>query len=206
MASSNEPVVTARCREPGQYARGVPKVIYNTATSLNGFIADPAGSLSWLFEVPLEGAPDNEEFMRGVSVLVYGSTTYEWVLREENLLEEPAKWQGFYGSRPTFVFTSRQLPCPAGADVHFASGAVAEHFPAISAAAGEGNVWVCGGGDLVGQFHDAGLLDEIRLSVAPVALAGGAPLLPRTIRAEQLTLTGARPAGAFAELTYAVRR
>ena len=184
----------------------MPKVIYNTATSFTGFIADPADSLSWLFEVPLDGAPDHVGFMRDVGVLVCGSTTYEWVLREENLLHEPAKWQVFYGDRPMFVFTTRSLPCPEGADVRFASGKVTDHFPAISTAAGERAIWVVGGGDLAGQFHDAGLLDEIRLTVAPVALDGGAPLLPRTIRAQHLTLTGARQAGAFAELTYTVGR
>ena len=41
-------------------------------------------------------------------------------------------------------------------------------------AAGGKNVWIVGGGDLVGQFHDAGLLDEIILFVAPVALGAGA--------------------------------
>jgi dihydrofolate reductase len=184
----------------------VPKVIYNTATSFTGFIADEANSLSWLFEVPRDGAPDHPGFMAGVGVLVSGSTTYEWVLREENLLGEPKKWQVFYGDRPLYVFTSRDLPRPEGADVRFASGSVAGAFPGIVAAAGEKSVWVVGGGDLAGQFCDAGLLDEIRLTVAPVALAGGAPLLPRTIRAEHLTLTGARQAGAFAELVYAVGR
>ena len=184
----------------------MPKVIYNTATSLNGFIADPGNSLSWLFEVPHDGAPDHAAFMRDVGVLVSGSTSYEWILREENLLDEPAKWQGFYGDRPVFVFTSRTLPRPQGADVRFVAGKVAGHFPAICAAAGERAIWVAGGGDLAGQFYDAGLLDEIVLTVAPAALASGAPLLPRTIRAQHLTLTSAGQAGAFAQLTYAVNR
>ena len=181
-------------------------MIYKTATSFNGFIADPANSLAWLFEVPAEDAPDNAEFMAGVGVLVSGSTTYEWVLGEEDLLQEPAKWQGFYGDRTTFVFTSRDLPRPEGADVRFLRGQVTEHFPAISAAAGQQTIWVVGGGDLAGQFYDAGLLDEIVLTIAPVALAGGAPLLPRPIGAPHLTLTKVEQAGAFAELTYAVRR
>jgi hypothetical protein len=77
-----------------------------------------------------------------------------------------------------FVFTSRVLPCPQGADVRFASGPVAGVFAAISASAGESAVWVVCGGDLAGQFYDAGLLDEIVLTVAPVALAGWAPPLP----------------------------
>jgi dihydrofolate reductase len=48
-------------------------------------------------------------------------------------------------------------------------------------AAGGRNVWIVGGGDLAGQFADAGLLDEVIVSVAPVTLGAGAPLLPRRI-------------------------
>lgn len=181
-------------------------MIYNTATSFTGYIADEANSLAWLFEVPHEDAPDHPDFMARIGVLVCGSTTYEWVLNEEDLLAQPSKWQVFYGNRPTYVFTSRNLPRPEGADVRFVSGPVADSFAAIAEAAGEKAVWVAGGGDLAGQFYDAGLLDEIMLTVAPVALPGGAPLLPRTIRARNLTLTGVRKTGAFAELTYAVTR
>jgi dihydrofolate reductase len=43
------------------------------------------------------------------------------------------------------------------------------------------NVWVVGGGDLAGQFADAGLLDEVLVQIAPVTLGAGAPLLPRRI-------------------------
>jgi dihydrofolate reductase len=48
-------------------------------------------------------------------------------------------------------------------------------------AAGTKNVWLVGGGDLVGQFADRGLLDELWVQYAPVTLGGGAPLLPRRI-------------------------
>jgi dihydrofolate reductase len=48
-------------------------------------------------------------------------------------------------------------------------------------AAGRRNVWIVGGGDLAGQFGDAGLLDEVIVSIAPVTLGAGAPLLPRRI-------------------------
>jgi dihydrofolate reductase len=49
------------------------------------------------------------------------------------------------------------------------------------AAASDRNVWIVGGGDLAGQFADAGLLDEVLVSFAPVTLGEGAPLLPRRI-------------------------
>ena len=51
----------------------------------------------------------------------------------------------------------------------------------MARAAGERNRWVVGGGDLAGQFADAGLLDEVLVSIAPVTLGAGAPLLPRRL-------------------------
>ena len=67
------------------------------------------------------------------------------------------------------------------------------------------NIWLVGGGDLVGQFHDAGLLDEIIVQVCSVTLGGGKPLLPRFIAFPPLRLTSARAMGpGFAELRYEV--
>jgi len=62
---------------------------------------------------------------------------------------------------------------------------------AVAAAAGR-NVWIVGGGDLAGQFADAGLLDEVLVSIAPVTLGAGAPLLPRPLelRLEELGRNG----------------
>lgn len=142
--------------------------------------------------------------MSRVGVIVEGSTTYEWVLAHANLLAEPQKWQEFYGDRPTFVFTTRQLPRPEGADVRFVRGDVAGVLPEIGAAAGERDVWVVGGGELAGQFLDAGALHEIVLTVAPVSLESGAPLLPRTVGSARLRLADVRRQGQFAELRYEV--
>ncbi|HEY0119022.1 MAG TPA: dihydrofolate reductase family protein [Cellulomonas sp.] len=182
------------------------KVVFDTATSVNGWIADEQGSLDWLFAVPGGDEPAEGLFPSEASVLVEGSTTYEWVLAHEDLLAHPERWRGFYGDRPTFVFTSRDLPVPAGADVRLVSGPVAAALPEIRAAAGDGAVWVVGGGDLAGQFLDAGALDEIALSVAPAFLTGGAPLLPRRVGPERLTLVSAAAVGPFARLVYSVAR
>jgi len=180
------------------------RFVFDTATTMNGWIADHENSLSWLFAVPGGTEPDPGLLPTAATVMVEGSTTYEWLLRESDLLRHPEKWQEFHGDRPTFVFTSRELPVPQGADIRFVRGDVADALPAIRAAAGDGDVWLIGGGDLVGQFFDAGALDEIALSIAPVALDGGAPLLPRRIESDRLRLVSAAAHGQFARLIYRV--
>lgn len=200
--------------------------IFDTATTLNGFLADERHSLDWLFAVEGGDAPSDDLYPSGARVLVEGSHTYEWVLRHERLLENPARWGELYGDKITFVFTSRHLPVPEGADVRLLRGSVADALPEIRAAAGaaagsgaaagagasggagasEPQVWIVGGGDLAGQFYDAGALDRIAVSVAPATLPGGAPLLPRRIDPAHLRLERARAVGQFARLEYAVIR
>ena len=69
------------------------------------------------------------------------------------------------------------------------------------------NIWLVGGGDLVGQFHDQGLLDEVIIGIASVSLGAGAPLLPRRIVTPPLQLLEATAYGAdFVMLRYAVRK
>ncbi len=180
------------------------RIVYYTASTLNGYLADEQHSLDWLFAVPGAEGPDIAAFMDTMGVFVEGSSTYEWVLRHEKLLEEPAKWQQFYGAKPTYVFTSRTLPVPEGADVRFVNGAVADVLAEIKEAAGELDVWVVGGGELAGQFLDLGALDELVVTLAPAVVAGGAPLLPRTVGADRFTLRSAEQHGQFAMLTYDV--
>lgn len=183
------------------------RVIFYTATTLDGFLADDADSLDWLFRVP--GAAEAEgsfpAFLEGIGALVMGSTTYEWVFRHENLAETPEKWTGSYGVRSTVVLTSRELPLIAGADIRLHSGSVLGVWDDLRRAAGDKDVWVVGGGDVAGQFADAGLLDEIRVSVAPVTLGSGRPLLPRRLESDRLALESVAQAGQFAELVYSVR-
>lgn len=183
----------------------MPRVVFYTATSFNGFIATEENSLDWLFEVGSPDAVDFQGFLDGIDVLVSGSTTYEWVYGHENLAETPEKWKEFYGERPTFVFTSRELPVPGQADVRFVRGEVKEHLDSILAAAGDGDVWVIGGGDLAGQFLDAGALDELQITITPVALPGGAPLFPRDIRSDRLELRSVEKFGQFAHLIFDVK-
>ena len=93
---------------------------------------------------------------------------------------------------PCWVFTHRQLPVVLDARIEFTSAPVATvHAEMINAADGR-DVWIVGGGDLAGQFADAGLLDDVVVQMAPVTLGGGAPLLPRRIelRLEEVARNG----------------
>ena len=183
------------------------KTQYYTATSIDGFIADMDHSLDWLFQFGHEAEAADKSYSRfiaQVGAIAMGSTTYEWVLAHHDLEAHPEEWP-YEG--PCWVFTSRDLPALEGADIRFVRGDVGPvHQEMVEAAAGR-NLWVVGGGDLVGQFHDAGLLDELILFLAPVTLGGGAPLLPRRIVDPPLRLAGAEPVGGgFVKLTYTVRR
>jgi dihydrofolate reductase len=155
---------------------------YYTATSLDGFIADESHSLDWLFtrQQDRNGPLNYAEFITDVGAIAMGSTTYEWILDHEFADQDPAEWKWPYDV-PGWVFTHRELRVVPGADIRFVSGAVAPVHVAMVRAAGARNVWIVGGGDLAGQFADAGLLDEVIVYVAPVTLGRGAPLLPRRL-------------------------
>ncbi|MDM0075644.1 dihydrofolate reductase family protein [Variovorax sp. J2P1-59] len=180
------------------------KTQYYTACSLDGFIATEDHSLEWLF--PLGDINDTSypRFIQGVGALAMGSSTYEWMLR--HVVKPGTKDQKAWPyAQPTWVFSSRELPAVPSAAIHFVRGDVKQVHEAMVLAAGGKNVWIVGGGDLVGQFHDAGLLDEIMVQVGSVTLGSGRPLLPRRIVSPSLQLTDARRVGpGFAELTYSV--
>jgi dihydrofolate reductase len=177
---------------------------YYTAASLDGFIATEDHSLEWLF--PLGRIEDTgyAEFIRDVGALAMGSATYEWMLRNAVNLATGSGWSY---EQPAWVFTTRELPRVNGADIRFARGDVQPVHAQMQQAARGRNLWLVGGGDLVGQFHDAGLLDEVIVTVGSVTLGAGRPLLPRRIVSPPLSLVSARAIGpGFAELRYRVPR
>jgi dihydrofolate reductase len=183
---------------PARRVVAMSRIVFYTATTLDGFLADPDDSLAWLMRQDLdeEGAENYGAFIERIGALVMGSTTYEWVLA--HIAESGEAW--FY-TQPTWVLTSRELATPDGADVRFARGAVADLVDELRAAAGDKDVWVVGGGDLAGQFADLGLLDEVIVSIAPVTLGQGRPLLPRRL---DLRLEDTARNGAFVTARYAV--
>lgn len=150
--------------------------VYFTASTLDGFLADESDSLEWLLHQPLdEKGPFNiDEFMRGVSVVAMGYTTYAWVV--EHLAASGEQWP--YGEQSTFVFTHRD-PELVHESITVVAGPPSEHRAHLESAAGQGTVWVVGGGDLAAQFAEDAMLDEVVVSYAPATVGAGRPLFTK---------------------------
>lgn len=152
--------------------------IFYTATTLDGYLADEHDSLEWLFaqDQDPDGPMNYDSFIADIGALAMGATTYEWVRRHMAGSGEPWAY-----AMPTWVFTHRVLPALPGADITFTADPVPEVHAAMTRAAEGKDLWVVGGGDLAGQFADARLLDRVVVSIAPVTLGAGRPLLPRRL-------------------------
>lgn len=159
---------------------------YYTASSIDGFIATTDHSLEWLFRqrIDQDDVLGYNSFIREIGSLSMGASTYEWLLRQMRATGEDWPYD-----LPCWVFTHRSLGVPDGADVRLTDAPVPQvHAELVDAAAGR-DVWIVGGGDLVGQFADHGLLNEVTVCWAAVTLGAGAPLLPRALDLK-LTETG----------------
>ena len=146
---------------------------FYTATSLDGFLADEHDSLDWLLSQPTgeDGILPYDEFIAGIGAIVTGRTTYDWVLAHDGTVE--GAW---VFTQPTFLFTHR-APEERREGVTPVSGDPAAHRTALEEAAGGKDVWIVGGGDLAADFARARMLDEVFVSIAPVTLGAGRPLL-----------------------------
>ncbi len=151
------------------------RMVFNTATTLDGYLADENDSLEWLFVQDHDdsGPFGFEEYMKGVGAIVMGATTYEWILDHLARTGEPWSYE-----QPTWVFTHRELPLAAD-NVRLTSAPVKEVYDEMVAAAGGKELWMVGGGGLAADFATEGLLDEVVVSIAPVTLGAGRPLYPR---------------------------
>ena len=182
------------------------KTQYYTATSLDGFIATEDDSLEWLFPLGDVNETSYPAFIAQVGALAMGSATYEWMLRHSLKLTSQMGSAWPY-QQPAWVFTHRQLASIAGADLRFVAGDVRPVHAAMRAAARDKNIWIVGGGELAGQFYDAGLLDELFVQVGSVTLGRGKPLFPRRLPSSALRLASTKQVGpGFAELHYVVRK
>jgi dihydrofolate reductase len=169
----------------------VAKTVYYGAASLDGYLADADDNLDWLLNYegtfehegaepdPMSEGGGYERFYDGVRALVMGSVTYEWILEHLDVTGGEGQWP--YRGKPCWVLSSRELRRPEGdeADVRIVDAPVSELYGEMASAAGDGVLWLVGGGNVASQFADAGLIDEVILTIVPVVLGAGKPVFDR---------------------------
>ena len=173
------------------YGRGMSRCLAFMGMSLDGCIAGPKDELDWL---SADGAEDTfTPFFAQIGAMLMGRRTYDVVAAMD------VPWP--YGETPVLVATSRELT--GGPDtVRPVAGTIGEVIEQAKAAAGDRDVYIDGGA-LVRSALVAGLVDEVTLSVVPIALGNGIGLFRELSRHVKLELLGARPlGGGLVELRY----
>jgi dihydrofolate reductase len=154
-------------------------VIVHIATSADGYIARPDGDLEWLTSRPApEGFYGMNAFMKSIDTKLLGRKTYEASLRTG------AK----FDSKDRYIVFSRhgpQVDTPPG--VEFVNGAIGPFVGRLREQPGK-DIWLMGGGELIASFLDEHAIDEFVISVAPVFIGDGIPLIARRQRHVPLEL------------------
>ena len=170
-------------------------VRYNVAASLDGFIADPAGGFDW---IPNDPAVDFAALFARVDTMLLGRRTFE--ATQQAAAESPA-WAP--GTR-VYVF-SRTLVPSAHPGVHVVATEPAATVAALRAEPGDGEIWLFGGGELFATLLAAGQVDRVEVTIVPVLLGAGVPLVAPAIGRAPLTLADVHryPSG-MVTLSYTV--
>ena len=155
------------------------KIIVYIATSADGYIARPDGDIEWLTSRPApKGFYGMNAFMKTIDTMVMGRLTYEAGLRLGGKFDP---------KRSTYVFSRRAPPVEVPPGVEFVRDEIGPFVERLRERPGK-DIWLMGGGDLIAAFLDARAIDEFVVSVVPVFIGDGIPLIARRPRQEQLTL------------------
>jgi dihydrofolate reductase len=158
---------------------GRRRIIVHIATSADGYIARPDGDLAWLTNRPVpKGFYGLVAFERTIDATLFGRKTFEASLQ---------LGATFGGKKRTYVFSRRPPPASVPRGVEFVSEPVDRFVSRLREQKGK-NIWMMGGGDLIASFLDAGAIDEFIISVMPVFIGEGIPLIAPRHRQQQLKL------------------
>jgi dihydrofolate reductase len=154
-------------------------VIVHIATSADGYIARPDGDLEWLTSRPApEGFYGMNAFMKSIDTMLLGRKTYDWSRRMGAKFDSTSR---------NIVFSRRAPPADAPSGVEFANGAIGPFVSRLREQPGK-DIWLMGGGELIASFLDEQAIDEFVISVAPVFIGDGIPLIARRHRQVPLDL------------------
>jgi dihydrofolate reductase len=173
----------AGARRAGKQARR-RKIIVNIATSADGYIARPDGNIDWLTSRPApKGFYGIAAFERTIDAILLGRKTFEVSL------ELGAR---FGGRTPTYVFSRRRPPASLPRGVAFVREPIDSFVKGLREQRGK-NVWMMGGGEIIASFLDAGAIDEFIVSIVPVLIGEGIPLIGPRHREQPLALRSVKP-------------
>lgn len=174
------------------------KIVVYIATSADGYIARPDGSVDWLDRPRPPGDYGMGAFLRSIDAILWGRKTYEKAFGMGGGGRSGGKTANYVFSRsPHFA------PAPG---YHLVREGVADFARRLRAAPGK-DVWMMGGGGLIASFLDEGEIDEFQIHVIPTLIGEGIPLIAPRHRTVPLRLLSVRryPDG-VARLHYAVER
>ena len=176
------------------------KVVCYIATSADGYIARPDGDFSWLQRHA--GSSDQygyNEFVATVDTIVWGRKTWDQV--QDFMDQAPGM-----GETKSYVFTSRPETGSARPGVEYVNEPVPPFMQRLRAQPGK-DIWMMGGGGIIGAFLDANELDEFIVHVIPVLIGEGIPLIaPRHLEVPLRLLDTKRYDDGVLMLHWQVRR
>jgi riboflavin biosynthesis pyrimidine reductase len=178
-------------------------VVWETAASLDGRIASPQHDLSFLDAIDTAGeGGDFTAFLGTVDAVLVGASTLRWLVGQGH------GWP--HDDLPTWLLSHDEALAesvrPTRAPLRRIEGDVAAALDEIEAA-GHERVWLAGGGDVAGQVLALDRLDEIALTLAPVALGGGPAIVDALELPERrFELVECAPAGNAARVRWLRRR
>ena len=155
------------------------KVIVHIAASADGYIARADDDLDWLTSRPApEGFYGMNAFMKTVDTLVLGRKTYEASLRLGGTFDPKQR---------NIVFSRNPPPADAPSGVEFVNEAIGPFIARLREQPGK-DIWLMGGGEIIAAFLDERAIDEFVISVVPVFIGDGIPLIARRHREVPLAL------------------
>lgn len=172
------------------------EVILFIAASLDGFIADKAGSVAWL-EENIHGDEEDksyEEMLAQIDTVVIGRTTYDQLTQELSPDVYP------YENQKTYVITSR--PEASTETIEFTKKDPVTLIEELKKEAGSG-IWIVGGGSIIAPLVEADLIDTYILTTMPIFLGTGIPLFSPMERTLPLRLKDVYQKN---ELVYSIYR
>jgi dihydrofolate reductase len=174
----------------------VRKVIVYIATSVDGYIARPDGDVAWLDRPMPKGNYGMGAFYKSIDTVLMGRKTYDLALKFG---------QESYPGKKNYIF-SRARHKSRVSNVEFVNEAVGDFMRRLRSVKGK-NIWLVGGGELIGALLDEGQIDEFIIHVIPIFIGEGIPLIHPRHRSVQLTLLSsyAYPDGVV-RLHYSVLR